>query len=92
MDDSKSRYYGLKAYTVPDRKGREVSVLPVAPARKETRLGIHRRRQGQRLDHLAAKYLDDAAGFWRIAELADVMYPEALSEEPEIAIPTKRRL
>jgi len=90
MDDQNNRYQGLKPYQVPDRKGRLVTVLPVPPAPKQTLRGYHMRRQGQRLDHLAAKYLDDATAFWRIAELADVMYPVALTEEREIPIPHKR--
>jgi len=43
------------------------------------------------MDLLAAKYLDDPAGFWRIAEQNDVMLPEALTEKREIEIPTKKR-
>jgi hypothetical protein len=51
--------------------------------------GYHLRRQGQRLDHMAFKYLKNAAGFWRICELNDVMQAEMLSEADEIAIPLK---
>ena len=39
------------------------------------------------LDHLAAKYLSDAAGYWRIAERNDAVLPESLSEAREIEIP-----
>jgi hypothetical protein len=52
-------------------------------------LGIHVLRQGERLDHLAARYTADPAGFWRIAEQNDVMLPEALTEAREIEIPVK---
>jgi hypothetical protein len=91
MFDEKSRYQGLAPYQVTDRRGRTVTVVPVPPASRETLLGYHLRRQGQRLDHLAFHYLDNAAGFWRICELNDVMSPEALSEVIEIAIPRKVR-
>jgi len=90
MFDKKSRYAALKTYEVSDHRGRKVAVVPVPEAPKQTQLGIHALRQGQRLDHLAQKYLDDPAGFWRICELNDVMLPEALTEAQEITIPGKR--
>ena len=89
MFDAKSRYARLKTYVVTDRRGRAVEVVHVPPSPDEPLLGIHALRQGERLDHLAAKYLDDAAGFWRIAERNDAMLAESLSEAPEIEIPRK---
>ena len=91
MFDAKSRYAQLATYTVTDRRGREVAVVPVPEAPEQALLGIHALRQGQRLDHLAHKYLHDPAGFWRIAEMNDVMLAEALAEAPEIDIPRKKR-
>jgi hypothetical protein len=38
---------------------------------------------------MAYRYLNNAAGFWRICELNDVMLPEALTEASDIAIPKK---
>ena len=91
MFDSKSRYADLDTYAVTDRRGRTVAVVPVPEPPGETSMGIHIMKQGQRLDHLAHKYLGDAAGFWRICELNDVMQAEALSEAQEIHIPKKVR-
>lgn len=91
MFDPKSRYAGLKTYTVKDRRGREVAVVPVPPAPDQATLGTHLLRQGERLDHLAQQYLDDPAGFWRICELNDVMLAEALTEARELPIPSKTR-
>lgn len=89
MFDAKSRYANAPTQAVPDSRGRTVAVvLPPAPP-KPSLLGIHALRQGERLDHLAAKYLDNPAGYWRIAEQNDVMLPESLTEAPEIQIPTK---
>ncbi len=45
--------------------------------------------EGQRPDHLAAHYLDDPAGFWRLAEANDAIQAEWLTEQAEIAIPVK---
>ncbi len=90
MFDDKSRYANLKPYIVVDHRGRKVSVVPVPKASEEVSVGTHILKQGQRLDHLAQKYLGDPAGFWRICELNNVMLPEALTEAEEIAIPRKR--
>lgn len=87
MFDEKSRYAALDPYVVIDRRGRMVEVVPVPPAPAQTLMGVHLRRDGERIDHLAAKYLANPAGFWRIAEKNDVMLAEALAEALEIEIP-----
>jgi len=91
MFDEKSRYYKTSQYQVTDSRGRSVSVVVTPPAPLQTLQGYHLLKQGQRLDHLAAQYIKDPAGFWRICEANDVMLPEALSEQMEIAIPQKSR-
>jgi hypothetical protein len=87
MFDPKSRYVRLTTYPKLDHRGRTVAVVPVPPPPTDALLGIHVLRQGERLDHLAYRYLEDPAGFWRIAEFNGVMLAEALTEEREIAIP-----
>ncbi len=89
MFDSKSRYAKVETYVVTDARGREVTVVTPAPKPTNPTLGIHQLKQGERLDHLAARYLNDPAGYWRIAEQNDVMLPEALTEARDIEIPTK---
>jgi len=89
MFDDKSRYKDLKTYERKDRRGRTVAVVPAPPAPNEQFRGYHIRIQGQRLDHMAYRYLKNGAGFWRICELNDVMLPETLSEALDIAIPKK---
>lgn len=69
--------------------GRRVTVVAPPPPPQQDLLGYHILRQGQRLDHLAYKYLDDADAYWRIAEFNDVMQAEWLTEAREIAIPKK---
>lgn len=91
MFDEKSRYKEVETYEVVDRRGRTVTVVSTPGAPGKTTLGIHSLKQGQRIDHLAKKYLDDPAGYWRICELNDVMLAETLTEAGEILIPTKRR-
>ncbi len=93
MFEKKSRYKSkdVETYEVTDRRGRTVTVVSTPGAPVEKPLGIHLLKQGQRPDHLAVKYLDDPAGYWRICELNDVMLPETLTEAREIIIPRKRR-
>ena len=87
MFDPKSRYARLTTYARKDHRGRLVAVVPIPPPPADVLLGIHVLRQGERIDHLAFRYLEDPAGFWRIAELNGVMLAEALTEQREIAIP-----
>lgn len=89
MFDDKSRYKNVKTYQVQDSRGRIVTVVPITEFPNQTTLGFHLLKQGQRIDHLSAGYLKNAAGFWRICELNNVMLPDALAERLEIAIPEK---
>ncbi len=91
MYDEKSRYLKQEQIQVKDRRGRQLKVVSVPEAPVQPILGYHLLKQGQRIDHFATKYLDDPAGFWRICEANDKMLPEALAEQPEIAIPQKTR-
>jgi len=84
-----SRYLGVETYVVADRRGREVEVVAVPEAPAQVLAGIHLLRQGERIDHLAFRYLGDAVLWWRIAELNDAMAPAALTEAREIDIPVR---
>jgi hypothetical protein len=88
--DPKSRYASLPTVLMVDARGRTVEVVPPAPAPLQLFRGRHLRRQGERPDHLAALYLSDPAGYWRLAEMNDAMTAEVLSELRELDIPIKR--
>lgn len=90
MFDAKSRYARLVPYVVTDHRGRRVEVVPIPPAPRQAMLGTHLLREGERVDHLAALYFDNPAGFWRIAELNGAMLAEVLTEQREIAIPARQ--
>jgi len=90
MFDKKSRYANQDTYLVSDRRGRSVAVVEIPQRPAQTLRGYHQRKQGQRLDHMAYKYLQDNTGYWRIAEFNDVMLAESLSEADEIGIPNKK--
>ncbi len=88
--DKKSRYVlNAETYTATDRRGRTVTALTPAEKPVQAQLGDHRRRDGQRLDHLANFYLGDAFGFWRLAEHNDVMLPDAIAETDSVRIPRR---
>ena len=89
MFDPNSRYVGVASYTAIDRRGRMVTVIPAPDKPEQALLGLHRRIDGQRLDHIAYHYLGDPAAYWRICELSDVMLPDALAEARDIPIPAK---
>lgn len=72
-----------------DRKGRLVPCVTPARIPEVPQLGLHRRREGQRLDHLSERYLADATAFWRIAHHNDAMTVEQVAETPLLAIPVK---
>lgn len=91
MPEPSSRYHGLQPRTVRDRHGRSVAALPVPEPAPERSVGVHLRQQGQRIDHLAYRYLREPTAFWRICALNDAMLPDALAEATEIAIPSKSR-
>ena len=87
--DKKSRYVkNASTYEATDRRGRSVIALSAADKPVQNELGEHLRKQGQRLDHLANFYIQDANGFWRICELNESMLPDALAETDVLKIPT----
>ena len=90
MFDEKSRYAKLDPVHLTDARGRTVEVVPPAPAPKQTLRGIHLRKENERPDHLAAVYVADSAGYWRLAEQNDAMTAEVLSELREVEIPNPR--
>jgi len=90
MFDDNSRYKNAEQYERQDHRGRKVKVVATPAPYSRTIVGYHLLKQGQRADQLAARYLNDAAGFWKISAVNDAMLPEALSEQPEIAIPNKQ--
>lgn len=88
--DPKSRYANLPTVLMTDARGRTVEVVPPAPPPQQALRGRHLRRQGERADHLAALYLANPAGYWRLAEINDAMTAEVLSELREVDVPVKR--
>lgn len=88
--DRHSRYLKFStAMAGVDMRGRDVNWLLPARIPQQNILGEHRIKQGQRLDRLSAHYLDDPAGFWRVAHANDAMSADALGNDTLIEIPVK---
>jgi len=92
MLEPTSRYYGIETaeLTVLDAVGeprvvaylRRRFVSGALGVPSSTTLVSHAIVQGERLDHLAARYLGDPTQFWRICDANNVLRPEELVEEP----------
>ena len=85
-----SRYDDVERYVVPGPDGVPVQVAASPRRARPVRLGVHLRRDGERLDHLSAHYLDNSTEFWRICDVNDTMLPDALSDVRRVDIPGNR--
>ncbi len=87
MFDPTSRYYSIEDATLivrdADGKTRIVKYKRrrfVPTAEGMTVMVEHGFVQGERLDNIAARYLDDPLKFWVICDANEVMRPEELEE------------
>lgn len=89
MFDPQSRYASLETasltVTGPDGSGREVRYvrrrfLP-APASEAETLAEHTVVDGDRLDNVTARYLEDPLQFWRLCDANRAMHPLELTDE-----------
>jgi hypothetical protein len=87
MFDRNSRYSAQPAYLTRTSDGRTVVAVTIPLPRTERSAGEHRRREGDRLDLLAARYLNEPTTFWRLCDLNGASVPAALEARPLIAIP-----
>lgn len=88
--DEKSRYLKLSHVLKSlDARGRQVDWVTPARIPPQRLLGEHRRREGQRLDRIAAHYLDDPTGFWRVAAINDALTADAIADLPRLRIPVR---
>lgn len=84
-----SRYEKCETYTVETATGREVrAVRPPLPVKRPL-AGFHQRTEGQRLDHIAARYLREPTAFWQLCDANDTPSPDALGARTLIGIPAK---
>ncbi len=84
MFEPGSRYANLDILTFvgPDgRESRYVARRFLPPAGGGTVIREHVVKEGDRLDHIAARYLGDPELFWQIADVNNAMRAEALVDE-----------
>jgi hypothetical protein len=88
MFASNSRYVKLTTYpvTLPDGRVVTATRLPQPPAQLAL-AGYHTRAQGDRLDLIAARYLQDATLFWKLCDANGTPVAAALEARPLIGIP-----
>lgn len=82
-----SRYDRAEEYLVPGPDGEPVRVQSSPRRSRPVRLGFHLRRDGERLDHLAWRYLRAPTAFWLICDANDAMLPDALTDARRVEIP-----
>lgn len=87
MFDPTSRYASLEVAThqITDANGetREVRYVRrrfMPPSEDQVLLVEHLLGQGDRLDLLAARYLNDSTQYWRLCDANGVLHPEELEE------------
>jgi hypothetical protein len=87
MFASNSRYFALGTYTVTTTDGRVVTATRLPLPQAAPLAGFHRRVQGDRLDLLAARFLNDPTAFWRLCDANNSPAPDGLAARDLIGIP-----
>lgn len=80
-----SRYYAVQVVTRETSDGREVAFLRrrfVPPPERFELLAEHVVTEGERLDHLASRYIGDPEQFWRLCDSNGAVRPDELTETP----------
>jgi hypothetical protein len=91
MFDQSSRYAAAVTSLLTGPGGSQIAVvIPPLPARPAV-AGYHQRRDGERLDLIAAQYLTDATATWRLCDANNSMVPDALGARSFIGIPAAGR-
>ncbi len=89
MFASDSRYYQLGTYSVTLQNGQTVTAtrLPLPPTRPVALVGYYTVQQNDRLDTIAARYLNDATLFWQLCDANNSPSATALIARPIVGIP-----
>jgi hypothetical protein len=82
-----SRYRNQPTYTVALPDGSQVTAVVPALPRPMPLAGYHQRAGQDRLDLVAAQYLNAPAGFWRLCDANNSMVAAALAARTLIGIP-----
>lgn len=80
-----SRYFNLGTALLDDGRGGQIAYLRRRFLPQPERFALlqsHTVGQGERLDNISARYLDDPEQFWRICDANRAMRPDQLTERP----------
>lgn len=78
-----SRYYGVEMVEVTLLNGKTVVYLRrrfVPSSDRFQLLQLHTVTEGERLDNITARYLNDPEQFWRVCDANNAMRPQELTE------------
>lgn len=78
-----SRYFSVATATLEERDGRQIVYLRrrfVPQPERFALLQEHVVKQGERLDNITARYLDDPEQFWRLCDANRALRPDELTE------------
>jgi len=84
MFEFTSRYYAIEQAVFTGADGREHRFVRrrfLPDPASATSLTEHIVVQGERLDHITAKFLADPEQFWQVADANNAMQPEELTAE-----------
>jgi hypothetical protein len=82
-----SRYAKVGQYQIKRADGTLLQVTRLPLPSPALVLGYFRRQSGQRLDHIANRYLADATAFWRLCDANNTIVPDALANRDLVGIP-----
>jgi hypothetical protein len=82
-----SRYAGMTTYPTVRPDGSTVRAVSIPLPGPAVIQGYHRRIGGQRLDHIANRYLGDSTGFWLLCDANNAVVPDALANGDLVGIP-----
>jgi hypothetical protein len=82
-----SRYAKADTFEARLPNGTVVTALVLPGPRSPLPIGYHPRAVGDRLDLIAAKYLNDPTGFWRLCDANDSLVAGALERRALIGVP-----
>lgn len=88
MFSANSRYHKQPLYTATTSDGRQVQavILPLPP-QSVALSGFYQRPAGERLDLVAARFLNDPTAFWQLCNANNTPVPDALAARPLVGIP-----
>jgi hypothetical protein len=89
--DKSSRYAKTGTFTAADDEGKQVEALELRTIPEQGGVYYHTPIEGERLDHLAHRYLQDPRRFWRICDAADELDPfDVVEPGRPVLIPPSR--